>query len=95
LQELEAQIARVQLKLQDLLKRQANLLKEKAALQQKLTVLQADNSVQEKKIKLLEEQQQIFKAAASKLNEADKKAFDLTINRYIREIDKCIALLSE
>jgi cell division protein FtsB len=95
LQEIEAQIARVQLKLQELLKRQANLLKEKAALQQKLTVLQADNSVQEKKIKLLEEQQQIFKAAASKLNEADKKAFDLTINRYIREIDKCIALLSE
>jgi hypothetical protein len=44
---------------------------------------------------LLEEQQQIFKAAASKMNEADKKAFDLTINRYIREIDKCIALLSE
>jgi chromosome segregation ATPase len=95
LQEIEAQIARVQLKLQELLKRQANLLKEKAALQQKLTVLQADNSIQEKKIKLLEEQQQIFKAAASKLNEADKKAFDLTINRYIREIDKCIALLSE
>jgi hypothetical protein len=95
LQEIEAQIARVQLKLQELLKRQVNLLKEKAALQQKLTVLQADNSVQEKKIKLLEEQQQIFKAAASKLNEADKKAFDLTINRYIREIDKCIALLSE
>ena len=95
MQEIEAQIARVQLKLQELLKRQANLLKEKAALQQKLTVLQADNSIQEKKIKLLEEQQQIFKAAASKLNEADKKAFDLTINRYIREIDKCIALLSE
>lgn len=95
MQEIEAQIARVQLKLQELLKRQVNLLKEKAALQQKLTVLQADNSVQEKKIKLLEEQQQIFKAAASKLNEADKKAFDLTINRYIREIDKCIALLSE
>ncbi len=95
MQEIEGQIARVQVKLQELLKRQANLLKEKAALQQKLAILQADNSVQEKKIKLLEEQQQIFKAAASKMNEADKKAFDLTINRYIREIDKCIALLSE
>jgi hypothetical protein len=95
LQEIEGQIARVHVKLQELLKRQANLLKEKAALQQKLAILQADNSVQEKKIKLLEEQQQIFKAAASKMNEADKKAFDLTINRYIREIDKCIALLSE
>jgi predicted PilT family ATPase len=95
LQEIEGQIARVQVKLQELLKRQANLLKEKVALQQKLAILQVDNSVQEKKIKLLEEQQQIFKAAASKMNEADKKAFDLTINRYIREIDKCIALLSE
>jgi hypothetical protein len=95
LQEIEGQIARVQVKLQELLKRQVNLLKEKAALQQKLAILQADNSVQEKKIKLLQEQQQIFKAAASKMNEADKKAFDLTINRYIREIDKCISLLSE
>jgi uncharacterized protein YhaN len=95
LQEIEGQIARVQVKLQELLKRQANLLKENAALQQKLAILQADNSVQEKKIKLLQEQQQIFKAAASKMNEADKKAFDLTINRYIREIDKCISLLSE
>ena len=95
MQEIEGQIARVQVKLQELLKRQANLLKEKVALQQKLAILQVDNSVQEKKIKLLEEQQQIFKAAASKMNEADKKAFDLTINRYIREIDKCIALLSE
>lgn len=95
MQEIEGQIARVQVKLQELLKRQVNLLKEKAALQQKLAILQADNSVQEKKIKLLQEQQQIFKAAASKMNEADKKAFDLTINRYIREIDKCISLLSE
>ncbi|MCX6323248.1 MAG: hypothetical protein NTZ41_03500 [Sphingobacteriales bacterium] len=95
MQEIEGQIARVQVKLQELLKRQANLLKENAALQQKLAILQADNSVQEKKIKLLQEQQQIFKAAASKMNEADKKAFDLTINRYIREIDKCISLLSE
>ncbi len=95
MQEIEGQIARVQVKLQELLKRQANLLKENTALQQKLAILQADNSVQEKKIKLLQEQQQIFKAAASKMNEADKKAFDLTINRYIREIDKCISLLSE
>ena len=95
MQEIEGQIARVQVKLQELLKRQANSLKENAALQQKLAILQADNSVQEKKIKLLQEQQQIFKAAASKMNEADKKAFDLTINRYIREIDKCISLLSE
>ena len=95
MQEIEGQIARVQVKLQELLKRQANVLKENAALQQKLAILQADNSVQEKKIKLLQEQQQIFKAAASKMNEADKKAFDLTINRYIREIDKCISLLSE
>ncbi len=95
MQEIEGQIARVQVKLQELLKRQVNLLKENAALQQKLAILQADNSVQEKKIKLLQEQQQIFKAAASKMNEADKKAFDLTINRYIREIDKCISLLSE
>jgi len=43
----------------------------------------------------LEEQQYILKSAAGELNSADKKAFEQTISRYIKEIDKCIALLSE
>ena len=28
-------------------------------------------------------------------DEADKKAFEKNINQYIREIDKCIGILSE
>jgi hypothetical protein len=29
------------------------------------------------------------------MSEADKKAFEKNINQYIREIDKCIGILSE
>jgi len=29
------------------------------------------------------------------MTEADKKAFEKQINQYIKEIDKCIGLLSE
>ena len=49
----------------------------------------------EEKIRQLEEQHHILKAAAGEMNPADKKAFEQAINRYIREIDKCISLLSE
>ena len=45
--------------------------------------------------KALEEQQYILKSAAGELNNTDKKAFEQTISKYIKEIDKCIALLSE
>jgi hypothetical protein len=48
-----------------------------------------------KKIRALEEQQYILKSAAGELNAVEKKAFEQTINKYIREIDKCIALLNE
>ena len=29
------------------------------------------------------------------MNEADKKTFEKNISQYIREIDKCIGILSE
>jgi ABC-type iron transport system FetAB ATPase subunit len=44
---------------------------------------------------LLEEQQLILKSSTGKMNEADKKAMEQVIGKYIKEIDKCIALLSE
>ena len=46
-------------------------------------------------ISIMEEKITILKAAAGKMNEADKKAFEKNISQYIREIDKCIGLLSE
>lgn len=57
--------------------------------------LKSRNEVLEEQVRLLTEQQQILMAAAGKMSPADKAAFESTINKYIREIDKCIGMLSE
>ncbi len=49
----------------------------------------------EEQVRLLQEQNQVLKAAAGNLPEADKKGLETIINKYMRDIDKCIAMLSE
>ncbi len=95
MQTIESHISRIQTKLQDLLKKHAILTKQSEQQKELITKLQAEQEAKEKKIRLLEEQQYILKSAAGNLNNTDKKAFEQTISKYIREIDKCIALLSE
>lgn len=57
--------------------------------------LKSRNEALEEQVRLLTEQQQILMAAAGIMSAADKAAFESTINKYIREIDKCIGMLSE
>lgn len=57
--------------------------------------LKEKNTALEEQIRVLEEQKNILISAAGKMPEADKAAFEATINKYIRDLDKCIALLSE
>lgn len=95
MEKIEEHISRIQSKLQDLLKKHADLQKQVVKQQEVINSLKLKEEEQSSKIRLLEEQQYILKSAAGKLNDADKKAFEQTIGKYIREIDKCIALLSE
>ncbi len=95
MQQLVSHITSIQAKLQDLLKKHATLQKQVLQQQELIASLKLKEDDQQKKIRLLEEQQYILKSAAGKLNETDKKAFEQTIGKYLREIDKCIALLSE
>ena len=95
MQQLVSHISSIQAKLQDLLKKHATLQKQVLQQQELIATLKLKEDDQQKKIRLLEEQQYILKSAAGKLNETDKKAFEQTIGKYLREIDKCIALLSE
>jgi methyl-accepting chemotaxis protein len=92
---LDTNIKRINDKLQQLLKNFLQLQKDnqrQSALIEELTKAKERDQQQ---ITLLKEQVGILKAAAGKMNEADKKAFEKTINQYIKEIDKCIGLLSE
>lgn len=49
----------------------------------------------EKQLGIVQEQNYILKASTNSLNEQDKIALEQTITKYIRDIDKCINLLSE
>lgn len=93
--ELEKNIKRINDKLQLLLKSYQLLQKDnlrQSALIGELTKAKEKDSQQ---IKALQEQVSILKAASGQMNETDKKAFEKHINQYIKEIDKCIGILSE
>ena len=93
--DLDQNIKRINTKLQQLLKSYQQLQKDnqrQTALIEELKKAKETNTAQ---IAMLKEQVSILKAAAGKMNETDKKEFETNINRYIRDIDKCISILSE
>lgn len=93
--ELEQHIKRINHKLQQLLKDYQVLQKQNQQQSDLIKQMQAAKEKDAEQIATLQEKISILKAAAGKMNEADKKAFEKNINQYIREIDKCIGLLSE
>ena len=93
--ELEKNIKRINEKLQQLLKNYQLLQKENNRQSELIASLQEAKEKDSQQINLMQEKITILKAAAGKMNEADKKAFEKNISQYIREIDKCIGLLSE
>lgn len=95
MEKIATQIASINAKVQALIKKQSILEKQAAQQLEQIAMLKKEKEVHEKKIKTLEEQQYILKSAAGNLNPAEKKALDQAISKYIREIEKCIALLSE
>jgi len=49
----------------------------------------------QEQINLLRMQLDVLKMNAGELNTADKKEIEKKLNGYLKEIDRCIALLSE
>lgn len=92
--ETEIQLKRIQDKLQGLLKQHAVLQKENVQLKAELNDSKSEVSSHKKNVDELKQQVDILKFSAGEMNETDKKAFEKRINSYLKEIDKCIALLS-
>jgi hypothetical protein len=92
---LDSNIKRVNDKLQQLLKNYQLLQKENQRQIELIATLQQTKEKDKELIGSLQEKISILKAATGKMNEADKKEFEKNINQYIREIDKCIGILSE
>jgi Ser-tRNA(Ala) deacylase AlaX len=91
----EDQLKRIQEKIQQLLKQHAALQKENGQLRVELDNSREQVSMQQKNVEHLKQQLDILKLTAGEMSEADKKEFEKRINSYLKEIDRCIALLSE
>lgn len=92
---MEDHIKRVNNKLQQLLKQYQFLQKENEKLKETLKDLQLTKQQEAEQINQLQQQVSILKTSIGQMTEPDKKVFEKQINQYIKEIDKCIALLSE
>lgn len=88
-------ITRIYNKLQPKLKRLSLLEKENEILRSEISELKKTRELFEKKLVSVQEQNYILKATTNQLSDSDKIALEQTINKYIRDIDKCINLLSE
>lgn len=91
----EQHLKRIQDKLQQLLKQYAAVQKENSRLKDELLSAQEKISGQQKNVDELKQQVSILKVSAGEMNEADKKEFERRISGYLKEIDRCIALLGE
>ena len=92
---LEAHIKIVNEKLQQLLKRNASLQKENEKLNREVIDLKEKEKNYKTDIFSLSQKVNILQAATGNMTEADQKEFEKRVDQYIREIDKCIGMLSE
>jgi hypothetical protein len=92
---VDQQINTVQEKLQLLLKQHNRLKRENEQLRQLLQEQKEQQGLSLQLVEQLEQQVTILKYATTEMNEADKKEFERKINLFLKEIDKCIAFLSQ
>ena len=93
--EVESQLKRIQDKLQQVLKDYAALQKENLRLKEELDKNRTQSFANQQNIADLKQQVDVLKITSGDWDEGDKKEFEKRINSYIKEIDRCIALLSE
>lgn len=92
---LEEQIKRIHDKLQQLTRQHALLQKENTQLRQQLLESREQTGQHQAQLDSLKQQVQVLRLGAGEWNSEDKKEFEKRINQYLKEIDRCIALLGE
>ena len=89
------QFKRVTEKLQELVKKYDQLKKENERLKGELIPAKEREMEFLEQISSLEQKVMILKAGTGKMEETDRKELDKRIHTYLKEIDKCITMLSE
>jgi hypothetical protein len=95
LSELQQHIKRIQDKLQQLLKQYHLVQKENEKLQVQLQQSKENENTAQQRTEELLQQVTFLKAAKTGLNDSEKKDFEKRINQQLKELDKCISLLSQ
>jgi hypothetical protein len=95
MEELELQVKRIHEKLQQVLRQREILLKENGKLKEELRQLKQSEGSRADQVEQLKQQVEILKAKKGEMPLAEKAVLDKRLSQYIREIDRCIALLGE
>ncbi|HEV3414209.1 MAG TPA: hypothetical protein VG101_17135 [Puia sp.] len=91
----ESQIQRIQDKLQQLLRQRDLLLKENARLKEDLRKAQEGLAGDSRRLEQLKQQVEVLRVTKTAMSEGEKRELEKRLGQYIREIDRCIALLGE
>ena len=88
-------IRRIKEKLQQVLKQAVALRKENEKLKHELHETKAGICQRDELIQILELRIEVLKAAKGEIPAEDRKVLEKRINQYIKEVDKCLALLND
>ena len=92
---LETQVKRIHDKLQQLFRQRETLLKENNKLKEELRQFRQSENDREAQIDQLKQQVEILKVKKGEMPLEEKALLEKRLSQYIREIDRCIALLAE
>lgn len=81
--------------MQQLLRQHGALQKENQQLKEELRLTKNNNQQSQESIEQLKQQVEILKLSTGEMSEEEKKQFEKRINGYLREIDRCIAMLGQ
>lgn len=92
---LETHIKVVNEKLQQLLKKNTSLQKQNEMLNADLNTLREKEKDDKATIEIINQKVNILQAARGNMSKEDQIELEKRIDKYIKEIDKCISILSD
>ncbi|HVU55817.1 MAG TPA: hypothetical protein VHD83_12225 [Puia sp.] len=95
MEQLELQVRRIHDKLQQVLRQREAILKENYRLKEELRQLRQSEDQRVEQVDQLKQQVEILKVKKGEMPLEEKVLLEKRLSQYIREIDRCIALLAE
>ena len=92
---LDTHIKIINEKLQQLVKKNTSLQKQNEMLNAELTILKEKEKDYKTNIETINQKVNILQAVRSNMSEQEQKEFEKRIDKYVKEIDKCISILSD